>query len=121
MEHVFSGERQRLEAALDDIKNSKINPRKCPFVIDFGGSKVGVTYNKFPTLTATRCMNRSYWATELQRRFLPEELQAAQGSDAKDYDTSMLSTREYGRMIGNAISVPIFKAIMKEIAKVLND
>ena len=115
VEGVNAGDRRRLQNAMQKIQDSRIDPGKFPFVIDFGGSKATVTFNCFNTITATRAAARAYWSTELQRRFLPQELQEAQGSNSSKYDTSMMSVHELGRMIGNAISVPVFADILREI------
>ena len=118
-EGVHAGNRARLIARLESTQRSGIDPRKFPFVVDFVGSKTILTFDCFNTITATRAMSRDYWSTELNRRFILQELQEAQGSKSDKYDTSMMSDREYGRMIGSAMSVPVFADILKEIIKAL--
>jgi len=106
-------QRERLRHAYRQIQGT--NPSKTPFVIDFGGSKVMVKYDTFPTMTATRCKCYSYWSTELKRRFKKEELMRAQGADPKMLKTEMISDAAMGQIVGNAIAVPMFRRILDNI------
>ena len=84
-------------------------------MIDIGGSKVQVKFNLFPTMTATRCANTSYWSTEMQRKFMLEELRRGQGGNPDTVDMSMVKPRAMGHIIGNAIAVPVFRQVLEKI------
>ena len=92
-----------------------LKPEETPMAIDLGGGTVQLKHNRFPTLTVARCSNRSYWSTEMKRKFKMEELMRGQGCNPDSLDVAMLSERARGRLVGNAIAVPVFRQIPNNI------
>eukprot|EP00959_Pyramimonas_sp_CCMP1952_P452758 9467131-Pyramimonas_sp.AAC.1 len=66
-------------------------------------------------MTANRCSSLSYWSAELTRKFKIEELVRGQGGDPSRLDLTVISPRAMGQIVGNAISVPLFRKVLDNI------
>ena len=102
-----------LAEAIDVITKSGRDPLKCNIFVDIGNGRQGsiLKADAFPTITATRASVCDYWVTSLERRVTPLELMRAQGFDV-NMTTSDFSNRALGKMVGNAMSVPVLTAVL---------
>ena len=94
-----------------------LDPGTVDAIIDIDGSQTGVTLNLCPCLTSSRCANRSYWSTLRTRQLTITDLMKLQGMDPSlflGWD-ELISQRQMGGMIGNAMTLPIMYRIMRSL------
>ena len=108
--------RRNIKWGEKELAKKNVNHREVPCVIDASaGQQKQVTIDKVPTITKSRGSGKnSSWETS-QRRFLTvPELAKLQGFDYKKlkFDKDVPLTAQ-GGMIGNAMSLPVLKFVMK--------
>ena len=99
-----------------ELAKKNVNPGEVPCVIDASaGNQKQVTIDRVPTITKSRGSGKnSFWLTS-ERRFLTvPELAKLQGFDYKmlKFDKDVPLSAQ-GGMIGNAMSLPVLKFVMK--------
>ena len=102
----------------NDLLISKgMNPFDVDAIYNVGGSKPHWTLDACPTITASRGSQRAFWSSKRFRLLDVNEmmkLQGAQPSTFTNWD-KVISTTQMGRIIGNAMTVPIVEDIMAAI------
>ena len=91
------------------------------WIVDLGGSKHHETQGCCPTLTATRCGARAFYATKLWRYLDYRDFAAVQGLPSwfQIPIRGCVSERQAGIMLGNTIPVSFMVAIFKELEQFL--
>ena len=100
-----------------ELAKKNVNLDKVPCVIDASaGQQKQVTIDKVPTITKSRGSGKnSFWVTSKRRFLTVPEIAKLQGFD---YDNMLkfdkdVPLRAQGGMIGNAMSLPVLKFVMK--------
>ena len=70
-----------------------------------------------PTITATRASNFGYWSTMLERQLSLAELMRCQG--CQGFAKQNIPDRQLGCITGNAITIPVAEALIKQAATAL--
>ena len=106
---------RNLENAFRKLRSQGIVPQRTDCIIDLaaGKGRDHFTIDKFPTILACRASSRSYYATRLQRRVTLGEMMRLQGMDPGRLKLDGVSDTAVGKMIGNAMSCNVMKAICK--------
>ena len=97
-----------------------VDPVRACAVIDVGGTKGCWNWDRLPCLTATRGSTGGFWLTNRGRFTTSLELMRCQGFKPCEMDTSMLSARQLGRALGNAMSVDVVAALLKRLLQSTN-
>ena len=90
-----------------------------PVVADTGGSKVHVVRGVIPTITATRGESRDFVVLNQGcRRVTLTELARCQGfADGTFNFSAILSARQWGKALGNAVTMPVAQAVVEAVLK----
>ncbi len=86
-------------------------------ILDCGGSKPQWKEGLCPCITATRGQSRDYWSAQRCRRLTLTELMKLQGANEAMLNgwADVISPQQMGRIIGNAMTVPIVAGIIRNI------
>ena len=111
--------RRNLTMALDDI-NQYSDAEKHDYIVDIGHGRHKPVYgtNFCPTITASRGSSRAFVhikGTTVQHKLNVNQLAALQGSSPGRLSHDMLSDCQFGRIIGNAMTVTLVKRLLEQM------
>ena len=91
-----------------------MNPEMCDIIVDTdtGREHVRLQMDRCPTITATRGASHGFWSTRLGRHLSTTELMRCQG--CQGFTRINISRRQLGLITGNAMSIPVMKALVRE-------
>ena len=110
-------ELKNVHSAYKAIKSSGFNPRTEKYVLNIGGTSPHYNYEYSPCLTRSRCASRGYWLSWLQRKIKVSEMWRLQGIPIAAYNKNknLLSDAQLGKIIGNAIPIPLLASVLREM------
>ena len=110
--------RTNILAAHSRLKAAKVNPRSVDMVVDIGsGRGLNMMCGLCPTITRSRGGNGGFWVTSLGRRLSSTELLRLQGVQPEWLHWRGIPLRSVGEMAGNAMTVPVLAAVLREALK----
>ena len=93
-----------------------VNPLDRLVVMDLFGSRVNMSLNRSPTITATRASRRGYWLSSKKRFTNVDELMRLQGIPSRRYAwNDTVTPRQIGHMIGSGVSCNVAISLMTKI------
>ncbi len=114
--------RRHVQALHKMCCDSGVNLSKCNLIADVDGSKLHVMNGISPCLTASRAACGGHWLLCRGRRMTTQEMQRFQGISVDPPNKigkavqvarpSNISDRQWGRIIGNAIPLPLLQRIL---------
>lgn len=119
--------RDNLALAFADMRRKGVaDPSERHFIVNISGVpdravKKPPHYKEgmCPTITSTRVSGRAYYATYLRRRLTVREMARLQGAPtcefAEMFRERTLSISQQGKMVGNAMSVPIVMKLCHQL------
>ena len=107
--------KQNLQGAKKLRTDAGLSPDDTDMIIDLGsGRGVSMTHNMCPTITRTRGGARDYFHSRLSRRLSVGELLRLQGVPDGCLDFAGIPERQIGMIAGNAMTVPVLAAVIRE-------
>ena len=99
-----------------ELREAGVQPSSVDVVVDIGSGTKRVNYmhDLCPTITKTRCSSRDFYITSQRRRLSMGEFLRLQGFVKEDFNFGDVREREVGEMVGNAMSLPVLAAVLKE-------
>ncbi len=93
------------------------DPQKTEAIIDCGGRRPCTMVNMCPCLTRTRCGDMGYYSTKRLRLLTIKDMMMLQGVDPATFEgwEDVVSQRQMGSIIGNAMSQNIMERVMRGI------
>eukprot|EP00440_Ansanella_granifera_P071774 gb/GFBE01077889.1/.p1 GENE.gb/GFBE01077889.1/~~gb/GFBE01077889.1/.p1 ORF type:complete len:142 (+),score=44.39 gb/GFBE01077889.1/:1-426(+) len=114
--------KNNIKKAIRKLKKQGVsNPERKHYIVNIGDgfkNKVSVKLNCLPTITANRGRRLEYYDMKLGRPFTLHELMRAQGADPKKLKQTISDAR-LGEMTGNAMSIPVVKAVIRKMLPLL--
>ncbi len=107
--------KRNLRAILKRIRDKGVDPYKHCITIDVGAATPTWQFEKLGCLTASRCATGGHWVTFLGRKTSQHEILRAQGFNPDWIDETCITPRALGHAIGNAMTVPVIKAIFAKL------
>ena len=107
-----------LSNVLESYKNIKRDggsPTKDCYVLNIGGTTAHYNLDYSPCLTRSRCGSRGYWLSWLSRKMTVKEMWQLQGLPPRAFPKDVVSDAQLGKIIGNAISIPVLAALMQNM------
>ena len=83
--------------------------------VDVDSSRVALKAGICPCITRSRGSSGGYFVPCVGRRMGAKTMALFQGIDLGNLDVSMLSRRQLGAMVGNAWSVNVSSAVIREL------
>ena len=105
-----------IKEALKKVADAGMDPSSVDIVVDIGCSKsrTNMMHNLCPAITKSRAAGQDFWLMSAGRRLTVLELLRMQGFLKTDVNLEGLSERQIGEMVGNAMSVPVLTAVLRE-------
>lgn len=97
--------------------SSTIDPFKTHCIVDVGSGFGNKSYmvGKCPTITKARGSTLGYYDTKRNTRLSVTEMLRLQGTDPHMFDFTCVSRSQLGAMAGNAMTVSLIKALLKQL------
>ena len=106
--------RKNVGKALDMAKGwaatDKLKVESYPVIVDAGGTNLNYGLDECPCLTKSRCQSRLFWSLQHGRFLTIFEMGRLQGFYVSSMRVS-ISPAAMGSLIGNAFSVPVWRAV----------
>ncbi len=110
--------RNNVDTAIKHFRQKGQDPFAQHIIVDLNGhGSKSWTEVCFPTLTASRCRSQAYFNLRLGRRHSLSELARAQGADTQRLNMDIVPPPAMGSIIGNAMSINIVVALMRELLR----
>ncbi len=102
---------------LTKLAQQGLDPQKTEAIIDAGGTQQFTMMNTCPCLTRTRCGDMGYYSTKRLRLLTINDMMMLQGVDPAIFEgwEDVVSQRQMGSIIGNAMSQNIMERVMRGI------
>jgi DNA (cytosine-5)-methyltransferase 1 len=108
--------RRNIDAAVARAKAAGLDPQSVDIIVDIGCSaaRANMMHDLCPAITKTRGAALDFWLMSAGRRLTIHELLRLQGFSRQDLNLEGVSERQVGQMVGNAMSVPVLSAVLRE-------
>ena len=103
--------------ALQKLQRAGADCTREDFIIDIGGSTPKIGHGFCPCITKTRAGNMAFYSVKRYRRLSVDDMLKLQGFDPRDFAgwQKIVSTRQMGMMVGNAMTLSIMERLMRQI------
>ena len=94
------------------------NPMAEEYIVDIGGSKMQMKKNEAPCLTSARASQEAFWSTKRNRELRMSEMGRLQGVEidlAFPNWRCLISPRQMGFIIGNAMTVTLMQRVTRRV------
>jgi site-specific DNA-cytosine methylase len=107
---------RNIDVAVAKAKAAGLDPTSVDIIVDIGcsASRTNMMHDLCPAITKSRAAGRDFWLMSAGRRLTVGELLRLQGFTAADLNLEGVSERQVGEMVGNAMSVPVLSAVLRE-------
>mmetsp|Transcript_29211 Transcript_29211/g.53811 ORF Transcript_29211/g.53811 Transcript_29211/m.53811 type:complete len:344 (+) Transcript_29211:46-1077(+) len=113
--------RRNINKAKAKLRKLRRSPAdKKHWIVDVGaGRGCNLKQNVLPTITASRGASQAFYNMKLQRCLTVPELMRAQGALPQSLKWTNVSETQMGKIVGNAMSIPVVRAVLKNLLKAL--
>ena len=119
LQHITETTKGNIMKAIDKIRLMGSSPSKKHFIIDVGSGREtsSVMLDCVPCITKNRGGSLDFWDTKLERRLSLSELMRCQGANTNqlNYASDVISQRQMGMIVGNAISITVLAEIFENV------
>ena len=107
--------RANLKLGYAQLKAQGVDPSKTAVVMDIDSSKLHMMFDKSPCLTSSRAAEGGFWVSCRGRRFTKAEMLKLQGISMKLKQPDSVSDRQWGRIVGNGIPIPMMSRVLSKL------
>ena len=99
------------------LLENRIDPESHDYIVNIGGTRPGRMLNRCMCLTANRCGEQAYFSTLRFRVLDQSDMMRLQGVDPVYFAgwEEVISKRQMGRIIGNAMSLNVVEKLVRNI------
>ena len=116
-ERLTQTAKKNVDKTNDVLISKGMNPFEVDAIYDVGGSRPNWALDACPTITASRGSQRAFWSSKRFRLLDVNEMMKLQGAKPSTFTNwdKVITAPQMGRIIGNAMTVPIVEDIMAAI------